>query len=53
MIQIDGPQRRVYIKLDKIEQVLDLLQLTGGQMSYTSSRLLKLLKLKKCKSKML
>jgi hypothetical protein len=35
MIQIDGPKRRVLIKLDKGKQVLDLLQATGGQMDYT------------------
>jgi hypothetical protein len=35
MIQIDGPKSRVFIKLDKNEQALDLLQATGGQMEYT------------------
>jgi hypothetical protein len=34
MIQIGGPKRRVFIKLDKNEQALDLLQMTG-QMEYT------------------
>jgi hypothetical protein len=35
MIQIDGPKCRVFIKLDKNEQALDLLQATGGQIEYT------------------
>jgi hypothetical protein len=34
MIQIDGPQWRVYIKLATSEQAYAILQTTSGQMEY-------------------
>jgi len=34
MIQIDGPQRRVYIKFVNTDQMMDLLQMVKGQLEY-------------------
>ena len=34
MIQIDGPQRRIYIKLHTIERTQSVLQTTNGQMDF-------------------